>query len=325
MKNTLETRLGIFFALAALTGIILLEIAGDTSVFRKAFRIHALFGSVQELKKGDPVKMAGVQVGVVEDIQIQGSRVSVRLNLDRHHAPHIRTDSKAMVKFLGLMGQNYVAISFGSPSSPPVAEGAVLETEEQTDLSTLMARLDGVASGVENLARSMSGDQFANLLGPFTDFLKENSPKLTAILGNLHNISAQIAQGEGTVGKLISDDALYVSALAAVTNLNHTSEEIGAAVQEARTLLGQVGEGTGTLGKLTRDETLYTEAVTAVVNLREIMQKINQGQGTVGKLVNDDSLFRNARLTLQKLDKAAEGLEDQGPITLIGIAVNQLF
>jgi len=45
----------------------------------------------------------------------------------------------------------------------------------------------------------------------------------------------------------------------------------------------------------------------------------------VGKFVNDDSLFKNAKMTLQKLDKATEGLEDQGPLSVLGIAVNSLF
>jgi len=60
-------------------------------------------------------------------------------------------------------------------------------------------------------------------------------------------------------------------------------------------------------------------------NLKEILQKINQGQGTVGKLLNDESFYKKAKMTLQKVDKATEGLEDQGPLSVLGIAVNGLF
>jgi phospholipid/cholesterol/gamma-HCH transport system substrate-binding protein len=55
------------------------------------------------------------------------------------------------------------------------------------------------------------------------------------------------------------------------------------------------------------------------------MQKINRGEGTVGKAINETELLDNAKLTLQKLDKATEGLEDQGPLTVLGILVNPLF
>jgi phospholipid/cholesterol/gamma-HCH transport system substrate-binding protein len=62
-----------------------------------------------------------------------------------------------------------------------------------------------------------------------------------------------------------------------------------------------------------------------MTNLKEILQKVNQGQGTVGKLVNDQEFYKNAKLTLQKLDKATEGLEDQGPLTIMGTLANCLF
>jgi phospholipid/cholesterol/gamma-HCH transport system substrate-binding protein len=86
-----------------------------------------------------------------------------------------------------------------------------------------------------------------------------------------------------------------------------------------------VQSGKGTLGLLLKDDKLYTETSTAMTNLREIMQKINRGQGSVGRLVNDESLFKNAKLTLQKLDKATESLEDQGPLSVLGMAVGTLF
>jgi phospholipid/cholesterol/gamma-HCH transport system substrate-binding protein len=55
------------------------------------------------------------------------------------------------------------------------------------------------------------------------------------------------------------------------------------------------------------------------------MQKINRGEGSVGKLVNDESLLKNIKMSLQKLDKATESLEDTGPLSVLGTAVNSLF
>jgi phospholipid/cholesterol/gamma-HCH transport system substrate-binding protein len=53
--------------------------------------------------------------------------------------------------------------------------------------------------------------------------------------------------------------------------------------------------------------------------------KINQGQGTVGKLINDQDLYKNAKLSLQKLDKMADGLEDEGPMSVLSIMANNLL
>jgi len=76
--------------------------------------------------------------------------------------------------------------------------------------------------------------------------------------------------------------------------------------------------GRGTLGKLLTDDSLYYSTASSMTNLNQILQKINQGNGTIGKLVNDQEFTRTQGL-LQKLDKAADSLEDQGPLSVIGI------
>ncbi|HKS38673.1 MAG TPA: MlaD family protein, partial [Verrucomicrobiae bacterium] len=310
MKNTLETRLGIFFALALIVAFIIMEVVGGFEIFRGGIRVRAQFNTVQELKEGDLVKMAGVEIGRVEKIALMDGKVEVTMKI-RSRKAAVKTDSKAVIKFAGLLGQNFVSIDFGSSEALRLEDDQLIATVEQPDLNAIMTKLDNVASGVENLTKSLSGDSIQNLLGPFTDFLKENSPRLTAVLGNMQSISSQIAEGKGTIGRLISDETLYTSALAAVTNLNETANDIKGTLGQARNVVTEISEGKGTLGKLAKDEALYKETTTAMTNLKEILQKINQGQGSVGKLVNDESFYKNAKLSLQKLDKATEGLEDQ--------------
>jgi len=83
--------------------------------------------------------------------------------------------------------------------------------------------------------------------------------------------------------------------------------------------------GEGTIGRLLKDDTLAKETTAALTNMREILEKVNRGQGTVGKVINDDSFLRNIKLTLQKVDKATEGLEDTGPLSVLGTAFQTLF
>ena len=94
---------------------------------------------------------------------------------------------------------------------------------------------------------------------------------------------------------------------------------------EARQVINSVGGGQGTLGKLVVDPTLYNATTASMTNLDQILLKVNQGQGTVGKLVNDQEFYKNAKLSLQKLDKMADSLEDQGPLSVLGIMANNLF
>jgi phospholipid/cholesterol/gamma-HCH transport system substrate-binding protein len=303
-------------ALTALAAVFIVEMLGSADFFKSGYHVSALFDTAQDLKIGDRVKLAGVEVGHVENITLARNENKVRVTMKLNPDATVKTDSKASIQFTGLMGQNFVAITFGSPEAPKVTDGTVLESVEQPDLSVIMAKLDNAATGIQNLTKSFTGDKIDNLLGPLTDFIKQNSAPITATIANMKNVSSQIAAGQGTIGKLIYDQALYNTALTTVSNLQDTSTSVHDAVNN-------ISEGKGTLGKLMTDDALYRETTASMTNLHAILLKINQGNGTVGKLVNDQEFYQNAKLSLQKLDKAADSLEDTGPLSVIGIMANQ--
>ena len=331
MRNTLETKLGVFFALTLIVAILILEMVGVADFFKPGYKIFADFQTVQELKKGDMVKMAGVEIGRVDSIKLANEKVRVTLKVRQADA-EVRTDSKATIKFTGLMGQNFVALDFGSATAPRAVEGAILSTTEQPDLSAIMTKLDGVAGDIQGLAKSFTPDNLAPLFGPITDFMKQNSTNLSDILANTRLVTEQVSNGRGTVGKLLYDETLYNTALSAVVGLQAGTAELKSTVLEARgmmtnanSIITQINSGQGTLGRLAKDEKLYVEMTLAMTNAREILEKVNRGQGTMGKIVNDESLYKNVKVSLQKLDKATESLEDQGPLSILGIVVQSLF
>jgi phospholipid/cholesterol/gamma-HCH transport system substrate-binding protein len=309
MKNSLETRLGVFIVLVVFAAFFIMETLGGMESIHGGYRLNALFDTVQDLKVGSSVKIAGVEIGRVEKIALAGNKVRVTMKI--HSGAVVKTDSKAVIKFTGLMGQNFVAIDFGTPDAPRAAGGTVLVTEEQPDLNAIMTKLDSATTGIQNLTKSFTPDTINNLMGPLIDFVKQNSGHIGGAISNIESISGQIASGEGTVGKLIYSDSLYNSALVTVTNLQG--------------VISGITNGQGTIGKLVTDETLYNATTASMTNLSQILQKVNQGQGTIGKLVNDQEFYKNAKLTLQKMDKMADGLEDEGPLTVIGIVANNLF
>jgi phospholipid/cholesterol/gamma-HCH transport system substrate-binding protein len=314
MKNSLETRLGIFVILVVLAAWAIMETLGGMEMLHGGYRVNALFNTAQDLKVGDNVKMAGVEIGRVERIALTDGKVKVTMKL--HSDAVVKTDSEAVIKFTGLMGQNFVSINFGSPDAPKAVDGAVLQTEEQPDLNAVMAKLNDAADGIKRFGDAFSGDKISNLIGPLVDFVKQNSGNISGAISNIDNITGQIASGQGTVGKMIYTDSLYDSALGTVTNLQDT-------VTEVRSVVNGISNGQGTIGKLVTDDTLYNATTASMTNLNQILLRINQGQGTIGKLVNDQEFYRNAKLTLQKVDKAADSLEDTGPLSVIGIMANQ--
>ena len=312
MKNTIETRLGYFVSIIVIAAVFIMIIVGGFEKFQSKLRVHALFDSAQQLKPGDRVKLAGVEVGKVSSIMLDSNQVVVIMLL--HTDAPVKADSVATILMAGLMGQNFVSLEFGTVKAGPVANDALLASTEQPDFTIIMKKLDGVASGMQGLTKTLSGEKIDNLLIP-----------LTAAVNDIKATSAQIASGKGTIGKLVFDEALYNTAITTVSNLQSTSDEIKAAIAEAKKTFIGVNAGEGTLGKLVKDEKLYAETTAAMTQIKEIAQKINQGQGTIGKPINEQEFDKNAKITLQKVDKATEGLEDQGPLSVLGILANNLF
>src|SRR5690606_35878724 len=152
-----------------------------------------------------------------------------------------------------------------------------------------------------------------------------NRGKIGTITENLEVVTTRLRDGEGTLGKLLSDDSGYNELLAAV-------EEIKLAAESARTFMGdaqgvvtQVKSGKGTLGTLIYDDAVGENIRVTSQNLRELSAKLNSGEGTLGRLINDDSLFIEAQNAVQKVNRAVDGMADQGPITAAGVAANSLF
>src|SRR5262245_35549802 len=189
MKNSLETRLGIFVALAIIAAVLIVETLGGVEFFRRGYHLLAEFNSVQDLKVGDRVKIAGVEVGRIEAIGLDETNNKVKVTMKLRSNVIVRTDSTAMIKFTGLMGQNFVSLDFASPGSPPASDNTLLRTAEQPDLSAVMQKIDNVASGVENLTKSFSGFSVDKLLGPLTDFVSANKEPLTLTISNIQAVS----------------------------------------------------------------------------------------------------------------------------------------
>ena len=324
MKGTLETRLGIFVALTLFSLLLIIEFAGGLALFRNEIEIGARFRDIQNLKPGAPVRMAGVGIGRVHDMGFEGDQVKVIMHIDAEQAESIRTDSIASIQFQGLMGQNYISIEFGREGLT-IQPGTELSTREQPNINSLIHRMSGVAEGIEKVTEGFSDDKFTDVLGPLADFLMNNKDRVTDIVNDLHTTISQIAEGRGTVGRLIQEESLYLEALGTVRDLKGNSENLDMVITEARALLQGIRQGEGTLGRLASDPVLYEETRVAMTELREILQKINRGDGSIGTLVNDASFIDNAKAALQKVEKATEGLEDQGPLSVLGLVAGRLF
>ncbi|MEW5693303.1 MAG: hypothetical protein AB1765_08405, partial [Candidatus Hydrogenedentota bacterium] len=125
-------------------------------------------------------------------------------------------------------------------------------------------------------------------------------------------IIKKIEEAEGTVGKLISSDEIYVDA-------KDISEKINRITSKVESLTTDISEGKGTLGKLIKEDKVYTELEELSNQFKNLGEKLNKiadkietSQGTVGKLINEDTIYLKA---VETLDKTKIALTDISEIT----------
>jgi len=312
---TNEQKVGLFFLGGLLLALAAIELSVGTGILQKSYHLWVEYDDVHGLAEGDPVFVAGVKLGVVDDITLAPERVRVRLRLDRKAQVH--RDSVARLDFQLLGGTRFIAISLGSPSEPPMHDGDVLRGEQPPDITEMLDRFGEVATSIQDLTQSLDRNQ-AELLGELSVLVSENREQLHATLTNLESLTAKLDRGEGAVAKLLNDPTLYDQATAIMTDV--------------RNLSARLSRGEGSLGRLVHEERLYEELQetmtslnAAARNLETISADVRDGRGTLGRLLTDESLYVEAQDAVRGLERATAGIEDQSPIAVLGTIVSTLF
>ena len=323
MAMSREVRVGLFLVVAFFILIALFELVGKETIFQRMVEYRTSFKSIPGLKAGDPVRLAGVDVGTVKEIRVVGARVEVAVRV-KPGTP-VKTDSVATIKLTSLLGTNFVDLTFGSPAAQIAPDGSLLQSSEPPDFNTLLVRLNDAAGDIQTLAKQFneglgksmepiasafqSMDKIAKKVesgqGTLGKLISDDTlyREIQGIAGNLNKVSDQIARGQGTLGKLVNDETMYRDLQALATDLR------GSAATFNR-MMRDVESGKGSLGKLVKDESLYneakqtlTEARTTLGSFRTMSEKISQGHGTLGKLLNDETIYNDMRGTMANLNE----------------------
>ena len=183
-------RLGAFIVVTLAILVAGVFIIGSKQyLFSSTYQVRAQFSNVAGLDAGADVRVAGVHSGVVHSIELPhkpGEQVTVVIDLGKSTHEIIKQDSIATIETEGMLGNQYLAISFGSAGSPEVRNGGMLASQQPLQMVDLLKKADGILDSSQQAI--------------------QNTTLATA---NLNSISAKIDRGEGTVGALVNDRQLY--------------------------------------------------------------------------------------------------------------------
>jgi phospholipid/cholesterol/gamma-HCH transport system substrate-binding protein len=158
-------------------------------LFRPTYHLKAQFDNVEGLAPGADVQVGGVHSGTVLSIELPhkpGEQVTVLMDLDKSTHEIIKRDSVAAIETAGMLGNQYVAISFGSAGQAEVKDGEIIQSEPPLEMSELFKKANGIL-----------------------DSSQEAIKNATLVTAHLNSVSSKIDLGQGTVGALVNDKQLY--------------------------------------------------------------------------------------------------------------------
>jgi len=213
-----------------------------------------------------------------------------------------REGYKVEVVASSMLGGKQLKIEEGPLDAAALTPDAVIQGTSPTDL---LEELGKVVVGIRGVT-----DQISRGEGTLGKLIYDDDVyvSLQDTLNNLRTASDKLVKGEGTIGKLLNDEVVYNDLQATMANLKDVS--------------GRLANGEGTLGKLlSKDEKLYDDLSASMANIRTITEKIGSGDGTLGRLINDDEIYVEAQKLLTELRAAIDDMRETSPVTTFGSVV----
>jgi len=334
--RAVELRVGLFVMVALLlAGGLAFVMGNQRNFFHAKTHYTAVFTAVGGLRVGSPVRIAGVDVGTVDDVTLgRDGLIHVELGVIEDAAILVTAESLCTIGNKGLLGDKLVDVTAGR--GEPLPEGATIRTESPVELSQYMARAGAIVTDVEqtvgNLRRATEplGDE------QFTQDIRN-------VAHNVSLITGMVAEEDGTARRLLSDPEMADSVEATLENAQATSSELARTARSVRAIVDEVRAGDGSAHELVygqdgrrlvanladateeaaavmRDvrtgdgmahDMIYGDTGDAMVDnltamtadLRAIVADIRAGRGTIGGLFVDPSIYEDVKRLVGNLER----------------------
>lgn len=299
-----QLRVGLTVLVASITlAVLIFLMSGTGGWFTRKIALRSYFDNAGGLREGAPVRLAGVGIGNVIRVRIVNGQpatpVEVTMKVNTKYSYNLRKDSVTVMSTAGILGETFVDIDSATAKGPEAADGDILQSRGQPD--------------VQDVVRASQG----------------TLQNLDALLKRLDRILAFVESGQGSLGKVIYNPALFDQLNATVTEFKHlmddiqsgkgsigpllTSDEVYkkavAAIDKVNAMVDDLQQGKGSAGKLLKDPELYDNANKTIANIRLLTDDINAGKGAIGTLTRDQEFAARLQTTMKNLTELSNRLE----------------
>jgi phospholipid/cholesterol/gamma-HCH transport system substrate-binding protein len=284
--DQLKVGLMILAAFAVL-GVAIYKLGQAANLFSKRYELITYLPNAAGLRAGGTVFVAGQFAGTITSIEFlpidndTTRNLRVRMAVDQTLQSQVRTDSRAKVRTLGLLGDKVIDISIGTPAFAMLKTGDTITLAPSLDYDAVLAQAASAVGDMVGLTHDMRQLTGGIVRGEGTiGQLMTNRALYDNLVGTMGRANTMLARFEnpnGTFAKLLDDPALY--------------NRFVSVISSADTLVLALNDKNGTLGRMLRDSTLYLHLVNMAAAGDSISKALSTGQGMVPRLLNDPTLY----------------------------------
>ena len=227
--TTREVKVGLFVFIAFVLLAVMVFSISDfyTTQAQYTYPLWVRFNFVNGIDVGAPVRVSGVKVGEVRSVKVYrdeaNQRTQVELGVRLSRDAQLEEDSAAYINTLGLLGEKYLEIVPGTPGARVLTAGEILVGKDSVSTEKLLEsgyrtiqQMEQVMGSINRvIADPETGDSLKETLVNS----KEATAQLTQFLSQANELMGKINRGEGTIGRLLTQDDLYQDLKALTTDL----------------------------------------------------------------------------------------------------------
>jgi len=299
-----QLRVGLTVLFASVTlAVLIFVMSGTGGWFTKKITLRSYFDNAGGLKEGAPVRLAGVDIGNVTTVRIVDGKpmtpVEVTMKVNTKYSFNLRKDSVTLLSTAGILGETYVDVDSTSAKGPIATEGDTLAARNQPDIQDVVRASQGTLQNMDSLLKRV--DRIMSFIesgqGSIGKVIYDPAlyNQLNATVAEFKGLMDDIQSGKGSIGPLVTSDEAYKKVLATIDKLN--------------VMVDDLQQGKGTAGKLLKDPSLYDNANKTIVNVRQLTDDINAGKGAIGKMTHDQQFADHLQTLMANLTELSERLQ----------------
>ena len=212
----------------ALFTLVLFTIGNQHSFFARHFDVYTEFANIDGLMRGAEVEIDGFQAGELADITVPNSasgRFRLKLRIDQRFKPLVRADSVVTIGTEGIVGDKFVEIQSGGANAPEATSSNTLPSKEPLSAANLLQKGGDLIDTANGTIKALQGKVFGTL------------DALTKTVNNTDDVITDVKQGKGTVGMLLSDEAVARDVRQAISNAQDATVSVKHASSQADALV----------------------------------------------------------------------------------------